>query len=248
MANKNFLDRRYLQTNDSFILDDLKQMEYAKNYNQWIFSLVKPYIGKRVLEIGPGIGNMSRQIISGVDLLAGMEPNVHCAGALKEAFRGSTNFELIPSRIEEYEKEKLVSYHFDTIVCINVLEHIKDDATILATFEQVIENNGRVVLLVPAISQAYGKIDKSVGHFRRYSKSSLNKVFQQTQLHIEAMFYSNFIGLLGWLINARILHIVKQKDTQIEVFDSLVPLLSSVERVIPPPVGLSLISVSRKVT
>jgi 2-polyprenyl-3-methyl-5-hydroxy-6-metoxy-1,4-benzoquinol methylase len=239
-------NRQQHQITDPFVLDDLRQMEFASRYNGWLYRLVQPYIGRRVLEIGPGIGNISRLVLDDVDLLVGMEPNPHCAQVLADVLGSLPAFELLTSKVEDSDWAKLGAYRFDTVLCMNVLEHVKDDQAVLAQFARVLAPGGRVVLLVPAFPQAFGPIDASVGHFRRYTKASLRAAFRSTELVIEHMLYTNMLGLLGWMVNARIRKVVKQNDTQIKVFDALVPVLSRVERIVPRPFGLSLIAAARK--
>ena len=240
-------DRRYFQTEDSFIADDLRQMELAPNYNEWLFSLVKPFIGRRILEIGSGIGTMSKKIIQESDLLVGVEPNQYCARQLEKNFGDSPKFVLINKRLEETRYDDLFNkYKFDTVLCMNVLEHIQDDIGTLQFFEQLLEPGGRVVLLLPAFPQVYGPIDKAVGHFRRYTKSSINNALLKTSLVVEKNFYSNFPGLIGWFFNARIKRSTGQSNSQIRLFNSLTPFISLVEKTLGCPIGLSLISISKK--
>ena len=94
-------DRRITQTEDAFIRDDLEQMKFAKNYNRWLYSLVEPFIGQRVLEIGPGIGNMTGLMLNHVDLLVGMEPNPYCVDVLKEMMPKSSNYIILHTKIED---------------------------------------------------------------------------------------------------------------------------------------------------
>jgi 16S rRNA A1518/A1519 N6-dimethyltransferase RsmA/KsgA/DIM1 with predicted DNA glycosylase/AP lyase activity len=88
-------DRRFMQNVDPFIAEDLHQMEQADNYNKWLYDLVQPYIGKRILEIGPGIGTFSKKMISEVDLLVGVEPNQYCADQLIKNLENNAKFILI---------------------------------------------------------------------------------------------------------------------------------------------------------
>jgi len=239
-------DRRYLQITEPFILRDLEQMKSAKNYSKWLFELVKSHVGKRVLEIGPGVGNITHQVIGQVDLLVGVEPNQYCADVLHQSLIADPRFVLINSSVENSDFTALKGYKFDTVLCINVLEHIEDDVATLQLFERLLEPGGKVILLVPACPQAYGPIDKAVGHFRRYSKLSLMKSLERTTFETEAFYYSNLLGLLGWLFNAKIRKSTSQSDGQIKVFDKVVPLVSFLEKELGCPAGLSLISVSRK--
>lgn len=240
-------NRQHHQITDPFVLDDLRQMEYATRYNRWLYDLVRPYLGRRILEIGPGIGNISRLIVQDVDLLVGMEPNPHCAAVLAEAIDHTIPLKLLATRVEDSDWEGLRAYAFDTILCMNVIEHVKDDQQVLGQFARVLAPGGRVVLLVPAFPQAYGPIDASVGHFRRYTKPVLRDVLTHAGLSIEYLAYTNMLGLLGWMVNARIRKVVQQSDSQIRVFDALVPVLRRVERLLPVPFGLSIVASARKI-
>lgn len=242
----NLDDRRFTQVEDPFVMEDLRQMENAPNYSEWLYSRLKPYLGKRVLEIGPGTGSISRKLIDDVDLLVGIEPNKYCFDILENSLSKNPNFLLFNKKVEDYETKGLESYHFDSVLCVNVLEHIENDIKTLDFFESILVPNGRVVLLVPAVQRAYGPIDKAVGHFRRYNKAGMAETISHTSLVIEKQFYMNFFGLLGWMFNAKIAKSQKQSVSQIKLFNSLVPMLSFIERHLGCPVGLSLISISRK--
>ena len=241
------LDRRYLQVEDSFIAEDLQQMKFAENYNSWLFSLLQPYLGKRILEIGPGIGNLTKHFILNAEYVEGIEPNTACAELLMKACSEYPTFTLQIKRIEDSDIESLITKHFDTIVCVNVLEHIKNDVEVLVQFKNIVTINGNLVLLVPAIPWAYGPIDAAIGHFRRYSHNHLQKIIMGSGLQLVHIQYSNFLGLIGWTFNTRIVKNTKQSDFQIKLFDNLVPVLSRLEKMIHPPIGLSLLAVGVKI-
>ena len=239
-------DRRITQTEDAFIRDDLEKLKFAKNYNRWLYSLVEPFIGQRVLEIGPGIGNMTGLMLNHVDLLVGMEPNPYCVDVLKEMMPKSSNYIILHTKIEDCDTAALKNYRFDTILCMNVLEHIENDISVLKSFEEILSTEGKVVLLVPAMPVAFGPIDQAVGHFRRYTARTMKKALAETNLKLQTIYYTNFLGFWGWLFNAKVRRSVRQNEGQIQLFDSLVPILSILEKIIHPPIGLSLITVAIK--
>lgn len=242
------MDRRHLQLSDDFIAEDLRMMELAPQYNKWLFELIRPYLGRRIFEVGAGIGNMTAQFLSHSELVFAIEPNRACLSELKDRIPASRKFEYRGWRVDEVPVESLADRQFDTVVCMNVLEHIEKDDDALRIFRSLLVNKGRLVLLVPAVQAAYGPIDQSVGHFRRYSKQGISDLLSSCNFEIEVAKYSNFIGLLGWFFNAHVGKIHQQNDRQIKMFNRLVPFLSSVERAISPPLGLSLIGVGRKIS
>jgi SAM-dependent methyltransferase len=138
----------------------------------------------------------------------------------------------------------LAAQRFDTVFCVNVLEHIEDDLAALRTFRSVLAPGGRVLIWVPAVQAAYGPLDAELGHHRRYSKVSLARVFSDAGLDIEVLRYSNPIGLLGWMFNAHVLKTKAHSLGQVRIFDTLIaPWALPLERLVPPPIGLSLIAV-----
>ncbi len=218
----------------------------AGNYNAWLFSLVQPHLGERVFEVGCGIGSMTERILASGRHVFGIEPNRSCAVELETRLGCHPGFEHRPWRIEDCDRDLLGGLSFDTVLCVNVLEHVEDDRGALRLLTSLLDPAGRVVLLLPAVPGAFGPIDASVGHFRRYSKAMVRDAFREVALAIDRLRYSNLLGLLGWLYNARIRRITKQSDRQIALFDSIVPWYSWLERVVPPPIGMTLLAVGRR--
>lgn len=228
------------------IIRDLEIMSGAVNYRKWIFGLFSKYLGKRIVEIGAGIGSytgmlLDREIVVAAD---NYEP---CIEYLKSRF--SRNNNVIPLKIDVSSQEamELSSYSPDTIICINVLEHILDDNKALSRMFSILNDNGRLVLMVPAHKFLYGSIDRIVGHQRRYSKQELGEKITSAGFKIRDLFYMNSIAVPGWFLNNRILKRKEESPAQVLFFDRfIVPWLKTVERVIKPPFGLSLFAIAGK--
>ncbi len=240
-------DRRFSQTQEKYAADDLETMEQARRYSAHLFNLFRPYVGSRVLEVGSGIGTMSRQLTKVADLVVGIEPNVNCWVRAQEAMRDEPRFSLRTCHLEECDRGELADLRFDTILCVNVLEHIHDDVGALRTFNEVIQPGGRVLIFVPAVQAAYGPLDAELGHHRRYSKRTLAKAFADAGLELKLLRYTNPIGLLGWMYNAHVTRSTTHSLTQVKLFEALVaPWALPLERMITPPIGLSLVAVGRR--
>jgi SAM-dependent methyltransferase len=197
--------------------------------------------------VGSGIGTMSRRLADAADLVVGLEPNINCVSRLQDAMRGHPRFVLRVSNLEDCDRAELASHRFDTVVCVNVLEHIEDDAGALRMFKDVLVPNGRVLIFVPAVPAAYGPLDAELGHHRRYSKPTLARVFADAGLDLLTLRYTNPIGLLGWMYNAHISKSAAHSLTQVRLFETLVaPWALPLERLISPPIGLSLVAVGRR--
>jgi len=247
MARANHVDRRHTQTQERYAADDLETMQEARRYSAHIFNLFRDHIGKRVLEVGSGIGTMTRPLAEVADLVVGVEPNANCVNRLRDAMRGHPRFVLHACHLEECDRTELARQRFDTVVCVNVLEHIADDAGALRTFKDVLIPEGRVLIFVPAVQTAYGPLDAELGHYRRYSKPTLARAFRDAGLDLLTLRYTNPIGLIGWLYNARITKSTAHSPTQVKLFETLVaPWALPLERLIPPPIGLSLVAVGQK--
>jgi 2-polyprenyl-3-methyl-5-hydroxy-6-metoxy-1,4-benzoquinol methylase len=241
-------DRRHSQTQEQYAANDLETMQEARRYGAHVFSLFRSHIGSRVLEVGSGIGTMSRPLAEMADLVVGIEPNLNCASRVQEVMREQPRFALKVCHLEECDRAELASYRFDTVVCVNVLEHIADDVGALRTFRDVVTPGGRVLIFVPAVQAAYGPLDAELGHHRRYSKRRLAEAFANADLDLVVLRYTNPIGLLGWLYNAHVTKSTAHSLAQVRVFETLVaPWALPIERVLPPPIGLSLMAVGTKV-
>jgi hypothetical protein len=104
-----------------------------------------------------------------------------------------------------------------------------------------------VLIFVPAVQAAYGPLDAELGHHRRYSKRTLSTAFANAGLELLRLRYTNPIGLAGWIYNAHISRATSHSRTQVKLFDRLVaPWALALERIVPPPIGLSLFAVGRR--
>ena len=242
-----FADRRHTQTQDRYAADDLETMRLARRYSAHIFDLLRPHIGRRVLEVGCGIGTITARLLDVADHVVGVEPNPNCIERLQATVGGHPRLTLHWCHLEECDPVELAAQRFDTVLCVNVLEHIKDDTAALRTFAKSLIPGGKVLIFVPAVQAAYGPLDAELGHFRRYSKPTLAKPFADAGLELLELRYTNPIGLLGWLFNSRIIRSRTHSPAQVKLFDAMVaPWALPLERVVAPPIGLSLIAVGKR--
>jgi 2-polyprenyl-3-methyl-5-hydroxy-6-metoxy-1,4-benzoquinol methylase len=241
-----YTDRRFNQTTDRYAADDLETIEVARRYGAHIFNLFRPYIGRRVLEVGCGIGTMSRKLADHADFIVGIEPNVACIERVRAAMRDEPKFSLRACHLEECDVDELAGHRFDTVYCVNVLEHIEQDVAALAMFRDVIVADGHVLILVPAIQGAYSALDAELGHHRRYSATQLSQALVAADLEPLVLRYTNPIGLLGWLYNKYVTRARVHSVAQVKLFERLVaPWALPLERLVHPPIGLSLVAVAR---
>lgn len=246
MTTGGHVDRRFDQTQHPYAATDLETIEEAHRYADHVFGLFRPYIGRRVLEVGAGIGTMSRKLLQAADLVIGIEPNPNCLSRLQEATRGEPRFTLLSCHVEDCDLGDLQRRQLDTVYCVNVLEHIEDDVAALKMFADVIDPGGHVLIYVPAVPAAYGPLDAELGHHRRYSKRGLAAAFADAGLELRTLRYANPIGLIGWMYNSHVAKARHHSLDQVRLFERFVaPWALPLERLIPPPIGSSLVAVAR---
>jgi len=241
------IDRRYIQTQVRFATDDLTTMREARRYQGHVFSFFRPYIGARVLEVGSGIGTTTRILIEMAERVVGIEPNRASIAHLRQTVGHHPAFTLHDCHLEECDRSQLVGERFDTILCINVLEHIEDDQAALRGFAEIAQPaDAHVLIFVPAVEAAYGRLDAALGHHRRYSRRTLARMFAAAGLDLQVLRYTNPIGLLGWMFNTYVTRNAAHSARQIALFEMLVaPWALPLERIVPVPLGLSLVAVGR---
>lgn len=224
--------------------ETLEIMSAAPRYNAWQYQCFAPWVGKRVLEVGSGIGNMSAHLLTAhpeLVLLTDTDPWYRDQLRSKFAERAEVVVEEL-TLPDSNAVQRLCGHALDTVVALNVVEHIGDDVGALRTMASLVGQGGRVIVLVPALQILYGTLDRELGHFRRYSRKTLTRAFGAAGMRIERMFWFNRVGMAGWWYNARIRKASRLPIAQLRFFDSLVPVLRQ-ERHLPLPFGQSLIAI-----
>ena len=227
----------------AYTLEDQQRMSKAKNYFVWQHRLIQKELGQRVLEVGCGIGNFTGTLLDREAVIA-VDVQPECIERLKLRYADQPNLHAFVCDVLSPEFRELASFHPDSSVIVNVLEHVEDDVAALKAVASVLTPGGVIVLLVPAFQALYGPIDKNLGHHRRYSRGAIRSLAERTGLRIRKLHYMNSIGFFGWWINAHILKREAQSERQIAIFDRyLVPPMSAMEHLISPPFGQSLLAV-----
>jgi 2-polyprenyl-3-methyl-5-hydroxy-6-metoxy-1,4-benzoquinol methylase len=220
-------------------------LENAMAYHQWIFEKIKPYVTGNVLEFGCGIGNLTGFLLNDRKVIAS-DVNEDYLETIKNKYRHHPNLRgVLLWDIEQTPSQKF-NIHIDTILCSNVLEHIKQDNVVINNFSRLLPEGGRVIILVPALKVLYNFLDKGLGHYRRYSRAELIQKLTQNGFRIYSLKYFNLFGIMGWFINGTLLRRRLLPATQIGMFNKMVPLFIWIEKIIPTVVGQSLIIVGEK--
>lgn len=216
-------------------------MAQADNYNTWLLDRSRPYLGRRVLDVGAGLGTFTKLAADGREVVA-LEPEAAFATDLRKRFAGRPNVQVVEAEADELEE----SEPFDSVICFNVLEHIPDHEGALRQFHSRLAPGGHLLLLVPAHPFLFGAIDRTVHHERRYRREPLRKLLEQTGFAVQTARYVNPLGALGWLVSGRVLGRGQIPTGPLRLYDSLVPLLRALDR-LALPFGLSVWAVARRV-
>src|SRR5947207_819635 len=226
-------------------LTTLEALTEAKNYNRWIASNFYSDIKALLLEFGSGIGNIS-ELLSSYTPLCLTDTDERMLTHLKNKFSHNNDVSVNFLDITQPPPEHLVG-SFQTVIGINVLEHVEDDEKALFHLRNVLKPSGRLLLLVPAKKWAYTDLDRQLGHFRRYELKELGEKLVKASFQIEKLYFFNIIGLMSWIIRDKIQRSGGLRPYQISFFDSIVPILKRVESKIRMPLGISLIAIAQKI-
>jgi SAM-dependent methyltransferase len=220
----------------------------AMNYNRWIADQFMPYAGKRVLEVGCGIGNLS-QYWTDREAFVGIDTEAECVAKTAQRFSAHSNVSILHDHVGAPDWVQRWSAHRpDTVVAVNVLEHIRDDLGALRGWRDIVRagGGGHVCVFVPAFEFAYSSFDKRYGHYRRYTKSTLRDKLLDAGLDLEVLRYFNLPGLLAWWLTFVLLRRNDAVPGQVGLYDKVVvPLVRRIEEAITPPFGNSVVAVCR---
>jgi glycosyltransferase involved in cell wall biosynthesis len=222
----------------------LRRRGSLTRYNRWIWDRIAPYVGQRVLEVGAGSGTMTR-FLYGRELIVATDKETPYIDRLRNAFRRRPGMIVERLDLDRDDALDLASHNFDTILCINVLEHTSDDAAALRRAHQLLVPGGRIIVFVPAGKDLFGTLDRGIGHQRRYEKEELTAMLQTAGFEIEEAVYQNRAAKLAWRLNSNVFKRNALPAAQSKIFDRLVPLLKALDGERPKS-GLSLIAVGKK--
>ncbi len=211
---------------------------------EWMYEQLRQYVRGDVLEVGSGVGTISEKLAAdtrGRVLLTDVEPTY--LTFLRRKFRRSNRVLVRRLDLSSTRDFRAIRQRFDTILCINVLEHVNNDVQALLEMRKLLKPRGALVLLVPAHPRLYNHIDSAIGHFRRYARSDLCSKLRNSGFEIYRIYYHNMFGIPGWYLNGSILKKHFVNSTAAGWFDRAVPIFRSAEELVGAPTGVNLIAV-----
>lgn len=226
---------------------ELKLCKEQKKFNDWMYSKMKPYLKGDILETGSGYGTFSEKIIrdfSGKVFLTEIDPNF--MKILKKSFR-SERVRILKLDLDNKKDFSDLEIKFDSILSINVLEHVKDDIFALRMLKNILKPDGRIILLVPCHKFLFCSLDIAEGHHRRYSKKELEEKIKKAGLKIEKAFWFNMFAIPGRFVNGNIFQSRRTHASSFRLFNNLIPILSFLEeKIFKNITGVSRITILKK--
>jgi len=224
--------------------DVLDSLSDARHFNRWMADVIEPHLGNNILEVGSGIGNITR-VLPKRDRLTATDMDPVYLELLENAYADHDLVDVQKLDLtSDADFDALGERAYDTVVCLNVLEHIEDDLAALKRMRRLLVPGGRLILLVPQYRWLYGSYDKHLHHFRRYNRADAVRLLESAGYGVEKNFNFNVLAILGWWVNSCLLKRETMGCYQIKIFDMLVPLVKPLETLLLLP-GLSLVCIAR---
>jgi SAM-dependent methyltransferase len=226
-------------------------MWVARNYRRWILGRLHPFLGQRIVEVGAGDGSFSELFLERKPKsLIALEPSANMYPLLVRKLEGidpahtaramQCTLANAASRHSEMERP-------DSIVYINVLEHVEDDQMELNIAHSVLAAGGRILVFVPAHEWLMSRFDRKLGHFRRYTRESLTSKFIAAGFTIRFSAYFDLLGIVPWWLKYRILQSEEMETSLVRAFDRCgVPLSRAFDAITNFRIGKNVIVVGEK--
>lgn len=225
---------------------DLEAMSVADRYNREIVSAFSPFLGERSIEVGAGIGNISVLLLEReLEHLHVVEPDRVMHARISERLRGRTRVTVHRGFLSTVVAQDRVG-GADSVVSVNVLEHVEEDIAELTLMRSVLRPGGHLCLWVPALPALYSDFDRALGHYRRYRKAELAAKVREAGFRTLRIEYRDIVGMAAWFLACRVLGLGLSPG-KMRIYDRVVvPLTAGIERRLRLPVGKNLLVVARK--
>ena len=225
---------------------DLEVLAQLPNYYDWIVDTFRPWLGGHTLEIGSGIGTVATRIIDNVERLDLVEPSANLAKLMPQVLKANPKVSVITKTLEQCLPQ-IEDESCDTVIMVNVLEHIEDDRAALIGLHRILKPGGRLLLFVPALQFLFSEIDRMHGHFRRYHIGPLNSLVQKSGFSILNQRYFDLAGVLPWWLIFTVGNRTNFNPKNAGIYDQYaVPATRVFENMISPPFGKNIILIAER--
>jgi SAM-dependent methyltransferase len=225
--------------------ETLHALAGAPRFNGWMADTIRPYLGDKILEIGAGIGNLSHKLIPRRKRYMATDLDQEHLARLHNRFQHRPFVTTQKCDLTAAEDFRHMLGAFDTVVCLNVVEHVEDDLGGLKNIYSALEQGGRAIILVPHDQRIFGTLDVALGHYRRYRHVELKERMEAAGFVVEKIVDFNRVSRYPWYVSGRILKRTALSPFQMRVFDQFVGLWRIIDQHLPWP-PTSIIAIGRK--
>lgn len=243
----------YANSDDYVGHANLETISENHRFNDWMYNQIKTRLEENmgnILEVGSGLGTFSEKIFRDMGSSSHLmltDFSTRYVQSLKTRYSSFQNVSVDRMDLNNREEYSKIGYgKYDSIIALNVLEHVRDDVLALQELYKMLKNGGILIVLVPCHKFLFNVIDEKLGHYRRYTKKELLCKINETNFTVVCMHYFNTAGMVGWFFNGNLLKNAEINRTASRWFDRLVPVLNCLDRITSNITGLSLICCLKK--
>lgn len=235
----------------AYVGKDLEAMSFAVNYHKWILDEFRPFLGRRVVEVGAGTGSFSEMLLrEDIDSLSLVEPSGMFESLIPNVnqFKNKAQVNFYKSFFSEAAAEISEKQNPDSIIYVNVMEHIEDDRAELGYVRQTLAKGGRCFIFVPALMSLYGEFDRKIGHFRRYTKQEVEEKCRTAGFKILTAKYFDLAGIIPWFVKYKMLKSDSLDSGAVTLYDKVaIPLVKGMEKIVNVPLGKNVLLIAEKI-
>lgn len=243
----------YANSDDYVGHTNLETISENHRFNDWMYNQIKTRLEENmgnILEVGSGLGTFSEKIFRDMGSSSHLmltDFSTRYVQSLKTRYSSFQNVSVDRMDLNNREEYSKIGYgKYDSIIALNVLEHVRDDVLALQELYKMLKIGGILIVLVPCHKFLFNVIDEKLGHYRRYTKKELLCKINETNFTVVCMHYFNTAGMVGWFFNGNLLKNAEINRTASRWFDRLVPVLNCLDRITSNITGLSLICCLKK--
>lgn len=233
-------------------LEALQRMRALRSYYDWSYQLLKEAIGLKVIDAGCGTGNFTELLADHGHQVLAIDLSPENLAVVCERFADKQNVKAVQYDLDDSVTiARLAEDTYDTIVCMDVLEHLADDRAMLSQFARVLPRGGTLCIKVPALPWLFGSVDEASDHYRRYTKDDLVSKVRSAGFTVTRSCYMNISGVIPYYLKSRVLKKKANlsrtfKPWQLSLIRTIMPMLKTMDTLTSAPIGQSVIVTARK--
>lgn len=240
------IERSAPEKMEGYYSQDLESLSDLPNYQQWIVDYFRPYIAGHCVEFGAGMGTISELLLPHLEKIDLVEPSPNLVPLLQNRFQDNETVRVFADTVEN-QVQNLADQSLNTIILVNVLEHIEGDVETLRHFCRILRPGGHLLLFVPALPFLFSNMDRVLCHYRRYLLKGLRHEVENAGFKLVRSRYFDLLGILPWFLVNTLGGKKSFNQDHARLYDRVgIPITRAAESLIPPPIGKNVILVARR--